>query len=131
MPNIASIFVPRIKTVLTQKKMTSIVHERKIGSILNLEMHINKNTNDQYYYAFMVMEFYDNPLSTYFYENIQKRGSMYFIYDIENQQCWEFKKHISHGSRCSSPVTLYDDRNSLAKEYEDMQREIFQLCCIP
>lgn len=131
MTGIASVFIPRIKTNITNKNMVSILHNSEIGNVINLEMHKSQNINDQYYYAFMVIEFYDNPLAKYFYENIQKRVSMPFVYDIETQQCWEFKKHIPYSSRSSSPVTLYDDRNCLAKEYEDIQRELFQLCCIP
>jgi len=128
---IARMFIPRIKTIITDKNMVSILHNSEIGNIINLEMHMSQNINDQYCYAFMVIEFYDNALAKYFYENIQKRGSILFVYDIETQQSWEFKKHIPYSSRSSSPVTTYDDRNCLAKEYEDIQRELFQLCCIP
>lgn len=94
-------------------------------------MHLKSFLRNPYYYAFIVIEFYENPLAQYLHENIQKRGYMQYIYDVETQQYWELKKHIPHENRCPSPVSLYDDRNCLAKEYEDIQRELFQLCCIP
>jgi hypothetical protein len=131
-----NIYIPRMLVNITNYDMIKIFHDKNIGRVRYIDKHFKiNNTRQRYSFCFIVLEFYDNLLAKYIADNIEKRGIIPFVYNDDCTEYWELRKHIPQIQRISkSPIQAklvsYDDRLCLAKEYEQLAREIFQICCI-
>lgn len=131
-----NIYIPRMLINITNDDIINIFHNKNIGRVRYIDKHYKINNNrQQYSFCFIVLEFYDNLLATYFANNIENRGSIPFVYNDDCSEYWELRRHIPQINRISKPqvkneIVKYDDRHCLAKEYEELSREIFQICCV-
>lgn len=150
-----NIYIPRILVNLTSDDIVQIFHDKSVGKVTYVDMHYKQNGSSQRYcFAFIGILFYDNPLTRYICDSIRGQGMFQFTYNFEHNQYWELKRHVAQIDRVGkslnvayvpssianvhrgkkppvrNPYIAYDDRDCLAKEYEQLEREIFQICCV-
>lgn len=142
------IYIPRILGKIKQNDIINIFHNYGIGNITYIDMHYKINENKKpYYFAFLSLELYDDDYANYIYYKIMYESIFKFNYDANTNNYWELKKHVPVDKRIKNKnkinnnsyldeVHAYSisyadafDENTLEEEYEELQREIFILCC--
>jgi hypothetical protein len=142
MTKTVEIYIPRILGKIKQNDIIEIFHEYGIGYITYIDMHYKVNENKKpYYFAFLSLELYDTNFANYIYYKIIYEDIFRFNYDNKSNNYWELKKHIPIKMRTknneisdsfSYKNISYDDafdRETLEEEYEDLQRELYSICC--
>uniref|UniRef100_A0A6C0DBM5 RRM domain-containing protein n=1 Tax=viral metagenome TaxID=1070528 RepID=A0A6C0DBM5_9ZZZZ len=137
-----NIYIPRILGKIKQNDIIEIFHNYGIGLITYIDMHYKINENKKpYYFAFMSIDLYDTDFANYIYYKILYENVYEFNYDNKTNNYWELKKHIPINMRkknieileySSTENISYDDafdRETLEEEYENLQREIYSICC--
>jgi hypothetical protein len=133
---------------IKQNDIIEIFNNYGIGNITYIDMHYKINENKKpYSFAFLSLELYDNDYASYIYYKIMYENIYKFNYDANTDNYWELKKHIPIDKRTKSKNetknqryvnenTPYSmkyadafDENTLEEEYEELQREIYILCC--
>ena len=153
--NFIDIYIPRILGDVSQTCVKSSFYNLNIGKVIDLDMRRKINENGYVYYiAFIKLELFDTPASKQMVSLLKTRGIMHFIYDEEDCQYWEIKMYIPKSMRIKEDIKkeinsivstaistqiknlenlktyfAYDDKSVIEKEYDDMQREIYALCC--
>jgi hypothetical protein len=128
------IYIPRILGKIKQNDITEIFHNSGIGYITYIDMHYKINENKKpYYFAFLSIDLYDTDFANYMYYKIIYENIFKFNYDNKNTNYWELKKHVPLDKRTknkeSNIYTDAFDRKTLEDEYEELQREIYYICC--
>jgi hypothetical protein len=142
------IYIPRILGKIKQNDITEIFHNYGIGYITYIDMHYKINENKKpYYFAFLRIDLYDTDFANYIYYKIIYESIFKFNYDGNTDNYWELKKHVPIDKRTENKnktknntylveVPPYStnyadafDKNTLEEEYEELQREVFMLCC--
>ena len=143
-----NIYIPRILGKIKQNDIIDIFNNSDIGKITYIDMHYKINENKKpYSFAFLSLELYDNDYANYIYYKIMYENIYKFNYDINTDNYWELKKHVPIDKRTKNknetkkhtylneipPYSInYEDafnKDTLAEEYEELQREIYILCC--
>ena len=142
-----NIYIPRILGKIKENDMIEIFHNYGIGNITYIDMHNKINENKKpYSFAFLSLELYENDYANYIYYKIMYEEIFKFSYDENNDNYWELKKHIpidkriknqnkpKHNSMDEIPPYSMNyadafDQHTLEEEYEELQREIYILCC--
>jgi len=154
-----SIYIPHILVNLTGDDIVRIFHDKGVGKVTYADIHYKQNGSSQRYcFAFVGIEFYNNPLTKYICDSIRGQGTFQFTYNFQHNQYWELRRHVAQIDRIGKPFNgentkgngsyslenvkvckkprqrnpniAYDDRDCLAKEYEQLEREIFKICCV-
>jgi len=152
MAKIINIYIPRILGKIKQNDIIEIFHNYGIGNITYIDMHHKINENKKpYYFAFLTLELYKNDYANYIYYKIVYENIFKFNYNENSNNYWELKKHIPIDKRtknkemnetkyyvCLDEVEVppYSinyadafDEHTLEEEFEELQREIYLLCC--
>jgi hypothetical protein len=148
MTKLINIYIPRILGKIKQNDIIEIFNNYGIGNITYIDMHYKINENKKpYSFAFLNLELYDNDYASYIYYKIMYENIYKFNYDANTDNYWELKKHIPIDKRTKSknetknqryvnenaPYSMKYadafDENTLEEEYEELQREIYILCC--
>ena len=132
-----NIYIPRILGKIKQNDINEIFHNYGIGHITYIDMHYKINENKKpYYFAFLSIDLYDTDFANYIYYKIIYENIFKFNYDKNTNNYWELKKHIPINMRTknidnleSNTCTYAFDRETLEEEYEELQREIYSICC--
>ena len=138
------IYIPRILGKINQNYINEIFHNSGIGYITYIDMHYKINENKKpYYFAFLSIDLYDTDFANYIYYKIIYENIFKFNYDNKNSNYWELKKHVPIDKRIrnnennqnnekkeSNINTDAFDRKTLEEEYEELQREIYYICCV-
>jgi hypothetical protein len=132
-----NIYIPRILGKIKQNDINEIFHNSSIGHITYIDMHFKINENKKpYYFAFLSIDLYDTDFANYIYYKIIYENIFKFNYDNKTNNYWELKKHIPINNRTKTNETLKSivytdafDRETLEEEYEELQREIYSICC--
>jgi hypothetical protein len=132
-----NIYIPRILGKIKQNDINEIFHNSGIGHITYIDMHFKINENKKpYYFAFLSIDLYDTDFANYIYYKIIYENIFKFNYDNKTNNYWELKKHIPINNRTKTNETLKSivytdafDRETLEEEYEELQREIYSICC--
>jgi hypothetical protein len=131
------VYIPRILGKIKENDIIEIFHNYGIGLINYIDMHYKINENKKpYYFAFLRIDLYDTDFANYIYYKIIYENIFKFNYDNKTNNYWEFKKHIPINMRTKSIETLHSnkyicafDRETLEEEYQELQREIYSICC--
>jgi len=153
-PVVLDIYIPRILGNVRESDIKKAFNNLKIGYILDIDMHRKRNENEYYYYfAFIKLELYETHEAERLCNILEQKGIMHLVYDEEAFQYWEVKKHIPKSMRNKEtsqnivnkfimPIIneivgtseicglSQQDRIDMVKEYEELEREIFQLTCL-
>lgn len=131
-----NIYIPRILGKIKQNDINEIFHNYGIGHITYIDMHYKINENKKpYYFAFLSIDLYDTDFANYIYYKIIYENIFKFNYDKNTNNYWELKKHIPINMRAkhididTNTCTDAFDRETLEEEYEELQREIYSICC--
>jgi hypothetical protein len=133
-----NIYIPRILGKIKQNDIIEIFHNYGIGLITYIDMHYKLNENKKpYYFAFMSIDLYDTDFANYIYYKIMYENIYKFNYDNKTNNYWELKKHIPINKRIKTNDIHIDtivymeafNKNTLEEEYEDLQRELYSICC--
>ena len=132
-----NIYIPRILGKINENYINKIFHNYEIGNITYIDMHYKINENKKpYYFVFLSIDLYDTDFANYIYYKIIYENIFKFNYDNTSNNYWELKKHIPINNRTKTYEPLKSivykdafDRETLEEEYEELQREIYSICC--
>tara|TARA_B100000900_G_scaffold152804_3_gene129773 strand:- start:5975 stop:6445 length:471 start_codon:yes stop_codon:yes gene_type:complete len=153
MPTTIDIYIPRILGNVKENDVKEAFINLNIGLIMDIDMHRKRNENGYYYYfAFIKLYLYETNEAERLYDILEQKGIMHLVYDEEAFQYWEVKKHIPKNMRNKKSQNIVNDyvmpmlneiigtsdicgltaqdRIDMVKEYEELEREIFQLTCL-
>lgn len=132
------IYIPRILGTVQEYNIREAFHNLNIGNVIYIDMYKKINENGYpYYFAFITLELYDSTLATVLKERVYTRQIMHLVYDEENNQYWEIKRHIPREKRniklniVNSIIPFYNnvEKDRLLNEYEELEKEIFAFVC--
>ncbi len=132
------IYIPRILGTVNENDITKSFHYLNVGNVIYIDMYRKINENGYpYYFAFITLELYNSSLATLLKERMYTRQIMHLVYDEENNQYWEIKKHVPKEQRniklniVNNIVPFYNnvEKERLLNEYEELEKEIFATVC--
>lgn len=132
------IYIPRILGTVNESDITKSFHYLNVGNVIYIDMYKKINENGYpYYFAFITLELYNSSLATLLKERMYTRQIMHLVYDEENNQYWEIKKHVPKEQRniklniVNNIVPFYNnvEKERLLNEYEELERELFATVC--
>ena len=137
MKQVIDIYIPRMLGTVTEKEVRDAFYYLNVGKVTYIDMYKKMNENGySYYFAFISLELYDSKIAKLLQERLDTRNIMHLVYDEENNQYWEIKKHIPKGERSkksstTSILSFYNEveKERLINEYEELQKELFALVC--
>ena len=132
------IYIPRILGTVNENDVKDSFHYLNVGNVIYIDMYRKINENGYpYYFAFITLELYNSSLAALLKERIYTRQIMHLVYDQENNQYWEIKRHIPREQRSitsnivNSIIPFYNnvEKERLFNEYEELEKEIFAFVC--
>lgn len=135
-PICLDLYIPRILAKISVESITETFNSLAIGRVFYIDTRnrINEKGN-AYYFAFISIELFENDSADLFYYLLNRWGKTKVLYDNSNiLKYWEIQKYIQKEKR--SPLILppkktvtftEKDRRDMEKEYDELQREIFNL----
>ena len=132
------IYIPRILGTVREDDVKESFHYLNVGNVIYIDMYKKINENGySYYFAFITLELYNSSLATLLKERMYTRQIMHLVYDEENNQYWEIKKHVPKEQRniklniVNNIVPFYNnvEKERLLNEYEELERELFATVC--
>ena len=140
MKQVIDIYIPRMLGTVTEKEVIDSFYFMNIGKVTYIDMYKKMNENGYaYYFAFISLELYESNMAKLLQERLNNRNIMHLVYDEENNQYWEIKKHIPKEQRTKSctisnnntilPFYNEVEKELLINEYEELEKELFALVC--
>ena len=142
MKQVIDIYIPRMLGTVTEKEVIDSFYFMNIGKVTYIDMYKKMNENGYaYYFAFISLELYESNMAKLLQERLNNRNIMHLVYDEENNQYWEIKKHIPKEQRTKSCTISNNNNNTilpfynevekerLINEYEELEKELFALVC--
>ena len=130
------IYIPRILGTVNENDVKNSFHYLNVGNVIYIDMHRKINENGYpYYFAFITLELYDSTLAMLLKEKMYTTQIMHLVYDEENNQYWEIKRHVSREQRSrniiNNIIPFYNvlEKQRLLKEYEELEKELFATVC--
>jgi hypothetical protein len=109
-----------------------------VGKVVYIDMYRKTNENGYpYYFAFITLELYNSSIADVMIQQLERKSIMHLVYDEENNQYWEVKKHIPKEERnkknsiINTITSFYNDveKERLLNEYEELEKELFAFVC--
>ena len=130
------IYIPRILGTVNENDVKNSFHYLNVGNVIYIDMYRKINENGYpYYFAFITLELYNSSLAALLKERIYTRQIMHLVYDQENNQYWEIKRHVPREQRSrniiNNIIPFYNvlEKQRLLKEYEELEKELFATVC--
>lgn len=149
LPKSIDIYIPRILGDVSVNTIKKAFRSLQLGEVIDIDMHRKKNENSYFYFfAFIKLQLTQTVPAEQMFMLLEERGIMHMVYDEEACQYWEIKKHIPKNKRplkdkikdsCMGFIgnlnntimgLTEQDKLDLNNEYNELEKEIFQLTCI-
>lgn len=135
-PVILDLYIPRILAKVPRESISETFNSLGIGKVFYLDIRnrVNEKGN-AYYFAFLSIEIFENESADIFHHLLNRWGKTKVLYDNSNMlKYWEVQKYVPKEKRSppSSPkknVVAFteNDKQDMEKEYDELQREIYNL----
>lgn len=135
-PITLDLYIPRILSKVPVESITETFNSLGIGRVFYIDTRnrVNEKGN-AYYFAFLYIELFENESADLFHYLLNRWGKTKVLYDNSNiLKYWEVQKYVPREKR-NPPVSpnktmvafTEQDRKDMENEYEELQREIFNL----
>jgi hypothetical protein len=147
-PTSIDIYIPRILGDVSTSIVKKAFKMLQIGEVIDIDMHRKKNENGYFYFfAFIKLQLWQTEQAAQMITLLDERDIMHLVYDEEACQYWEVKKYVPRNKRplkdqikdtCLNVINNINgiiglseqDRIDLNNEYDELEREIYQLTCV-
>ena len=147
-PTSIDIYIPRILGDVSTNIVKKAFKTLQIGEVIDIDMHRKKNENGYFYFfAFIKLQLWQTEQAEQMCSLLDERDIMHLVYDEEACQYWEIKKYVPRNKRplkdqikdtCLSVINNVNGISGLSEqdiidlnnEYDELEREIYQLTCV-
>ena len=142
-----TLFIPRILTTVSRKRITEHFLKEKIGFCSHIKAKYRINAKGfEYWFAFITITFFDTENARLFYKKVveeEKTISMeYFDEVLHQQRYWEISlRNVEKKVVTKKPIELEEgeiletcfgeeERKEIYEDYLEIEREIFGSCIV-
>ena len=123
MKQVIDIYIPRMLGTVTEKEVIDSFYFMNIGKVTYIDMYKKMNEMDMHIILLLsLLELYESNMAKLLQERLNNRNIMHLVYDEENNQYWEIKKHIPKEQRTKS--CTISNNNTILPFYNEVEKEL-------